>query len=92
MGTRNYYGKNWSLYLVQVAGAQMRKRHIDQLRQMDDSPQQEQPTNKETMIRFPPANDTEPVNDEPPPAVADLTPTHRYPRGVHVPPDRLSYN
>ena len=33
----------------------MWKRHIDQLTQMDDSPQQEQPTNrdKETMIRFP---------------------------------------
>ena len=48
------------------------------------------------MIRFPPnqtANDTEPVNDEPPPAVADSTPpTLRYPRRVHVPPDRLIYN
>ena len=78
-------------YLVQVAGGQMWKRHIDQLRQMDDSLQQEQPTNKETMIRFPPANDTEPVNDKPPPAIADSTPTHRYPRRVHVPPDRLTY-
>ena len=43
---------------------------------MDDSTQQEQPTNsdKETIIRFPPnqmANDTEPVNDEPSPAVTD---------------------
>ena len=28
-------------YLVQVTGGQMWKRHIDQLRQMDDSPQQE---------------------------------------------------
>ena len=43
------------------------------------------------MIRIPPANDTEPVNDDPPPAVADSTPTHTYPRRVHVPPDRLSY-
>ena len=65
---------------------------------MDDSPQQEQPTNrdKETMIHFPPsktANDTEPVNDELPPTVADSTPpTHRHPRRVHVPPDRLIYN
>ena len=84
-------------YLVQVAGGQMWKCHIDQLRQIDDSPQQGQPTNrdKETMIHFPPsqtANDTESVNDEPPPTVADATPIHRYPRRAHVPPDRLTYN
>ena len=76
----------------------MWKRHIDQLRQMDDSPQQEQPTSrdKQTMICFPPsqtAKDTKPVNDEPTPAVGDSTPpTHRCPRRVHVPPDRLTYN
>ena len=84
-------------YLVQVAGGQTWKCHIDQLTQMDDSPQQEKPTNrdKETMIRFPPsqtANDSR-VNDKPTPAVADATPpTHRHPRRVHVPPDRLTYN
>ena len=84
-------------YLVQVARGQMWKHHINQLRQMDDSLQQEQPTNrdKETMIHFLPSqigNDTEPVNDEPTLAVADSTPpTHRYPRKVHVPPDRLTY-
>ena len=60
---------------------------------MDDSPQQEQPTNsnKETMIHFPlnqMANDTEPVNDEPLPAVTNSTsPTHRYFRRVHVLPE-----
>ena len=47
------------------------------------------------MIQFPPnqtANDAEPVNDEPTPTVTDSTPTtHRYPRRVHVPPDRLTY-
>ena len=82
-----------SSYLVQVAGGQTWKYHIDQLRQMDDSPQQEQPSNrdKETMISFPPsqtANDTESINDKPTPAVADSTPpTHIYPRRVHVLPD-----
>ena len=48
-----------------------------QLRQMDDSPQQEKPTeeihsDKETTIQFPPnqtANDAEPVNDGPTPTV-----------------------
>ena len=49
-----------------------------------------------TMIRFPPnqtVNDIEPVNDKPPPAVAESTPlTHRYPRRVHAPPDRLTYS
>ena len=81
------------LYWVQVTGGQMWKRHIVQLRQMDDSPQQEQPTNsdKETMICFLPnqmANDTEPVNDEPSRAVTDSTPpTHRYLRRVHVLPE-----
>ena len=71
----------------------MWKCHIDQLRQMNDSPQQEKFTeethsDKETMIQFPPnqtANDAEPVNDEPTPTI------HRYPRRVHVPPDRLTY-
>ena len=38
-GTWNNHGENWSL--VQVTGGQMWKHHIDQLRQMDDSPQQE---------------------------------------------------
>ena len=94
------------LYLVQVSGGQMWKRPIDQLRQMADSPQKEKPTeethsDKETMIQFPPnqtANDAEPVNDEPvndepTPTGTDSTPTtHRYPRRVHVPPDRLTYN
>ena len=78
----------------------MWKRHIDQLRQMDDSPQQQKFTeethsDKETMIQFPPnqtASDAELVNDEPTPTVTDCTPTtHRYPRRVHVPPDRLTY-
>ena len=99
MDTWNYMERTGSAsYLVQVAGGQMWKCLIDQLRQMDDSPQQEQPINrdKEAMIHFPPsqtANDTEPVNDEPTPAVADSTLTHRYPRRVHVPPDRLTkYN
>ena len=86
-------------YLVQVTGGLMWKRHIDQLRQMDDSPQEkfteETYSDKETMIQFPPnqtANDAEPVNDEPTPTVTDSTPTtHRYPRRVHVPPDRLTY-
>ena len=46
-------------YLVQVTGGQMWKYHIDQLRQMDDNPQQEKFTeethsDKETMIQFPP--------------------------------------
>ena len=35
-------------YLVQVTGGQMWKRHIDQLRQMDDSPQQEKPIEENT--------------------------------------------
>ena len=80
-------------YLVKVAGRQTWKHHIDQLRQMDDSPQQEQLSKRDkgTMITFPPsqtADDTEPVNDEPTPAVADSTPpTHIYPRRIHVPPD-----
>ena len=89
-----HFGRTGPLsYLVQVAGGQMWKCYIDQIRQIDDSPQQEQPTNKETMIRFPQANDNEPVNDEPPPAIADSTPpAYRYPRRVHVPPDRLTYN
>ena len=42
--------------------------------------------------QFPPnqtANETEPVNDEPTPTVTDsASTTHRYPRRVHVPPDR----
>ena len=80
-------------YLVQVTGEQMWKRHIDQLRQMDDSPQQEKllkkhiVCDKETMIQFPlnqKTNDAEPVNDEPTPIVTDSTPTHRYSRRVHV--------
>ena len=79
----------------------MWKHHIDQLRQMDDSPQQEKPTeethsDKETVIQFPTnqtANDTESVNNEPTPTVTDSAPTtHRYPRRVHVPPDRLTYS
>ena len=83
-----------SSYLVQVTGEQLWKRHIDQLRQMDDSPQQEKllkkhiVCDKETMIQFPPnqaTNDAEPVNDELTPTVTDSTPTtHRYPRRVHV--------
>ena len=78
---------------VQITGGQMWKHRIVQLRQMDNSPQQEQPTNsdKETMIRFPPnqmANDTEPVNDESLSAVTDSTPpTHRYIRRAHVLPE-----
>ena len=65
---------------------------------MDDSPQQEKSTeethsDQETMIWFPPnqtANDTEPVI--PTPTVTDSAPpTHRYPRRVYVPPDRLTY-
>ena len=67
---------------------------------MDDSPQQEKPTeethsDKETMIQFPTepnqtaANSVEPVNTTP--TVTDSTPTtHRYPRRVHVPPDKLT--
>ena len=48
------------------------------------------------MIRFPPnqtANDIEPLDGEPTPAVMDSTPPiHRYPRNALVPSDRLTYN
>ena len=86
-------------YLVQVAGGLTWKRHIDHLRQMDDSPQQEPmseeaSSDKETMIHFPPSpttSSTEPTTNETIPPVTESTTTHRYPRRVHVPPDRLSY-
>ena len=85
-------------YLVQVAGGQTWKRHIDHLRQMDDSPQHEQTTegastDRDTLIRFPPSDvASSAVGDESTPTVAESTPTtHRYPKRVHVPPDRLSY-
>ena len=96
MDTWNYHGKNWSFIVLGISRWStelMWKSHIAQLRQMDDSPQQEQPTNsdKETMIHFPlnqMANDTEPVNDEPSPAVNDSTASiHRYLRREHVLPE-----
>ena len=85
-------------YLVQVAGGQTWKRHIDHLRQMDDSPQHEQTTeevstDRDTLIRFPPSDvASSAVSDESTPTVSESTPTtHRYPNRVHVPLDRLSY-
>ena len=49
------------LYLVQVAGGKTWKHHINHLRQMDDSPQHAQTTEKastdrNTLIRFPPSD------------------------------------
>ena len=96
--TNGYLKLSWKelvlyLYWVQVTGGQMWKPHIVQLKQMNNSPQQEQPTNsdEETMICFLPnqmTNDTEPVNDETLPAVTGSTPsTHRYLRRVHVLPE-----
>ena len=83
-------------YLLQTVGGQTWKRHIDHLRQMDDSPQQEQTTkeestNKETInIHFPPsqtASNTEPANDELTQSVIKPSvTTHRYPQRVRVPP------
>ena len=45
-------------YLVQVAGGQTWKCHIDHLRQMDDSPQHKQTTKeiRNTLICFPPSD------------------------------------
>ena len=88
-------------YLVQTVGGQIWKCHIDHLRQMDDSPKQEQTTeeestNKETInIHFPQsqtASSTEPANDElTQTEIEPAVTTHRYPQRVHVPSDRLSY-
>ena len=85
---------------MQVVEGQTWKCHIDHLKQIDDSPQQEQTTetasnDKETMIRFPSqtASSSDSVNEEPTPDVTESTPTttHRYPQRVRVAPDRLSY-
>ena len=81
-------------YLVQVTGGQTWKCHIDHLKQMDDSPQQEQTTetasnDKETTIRFP----SQTASNSGSVKVTESTPTttHRYLQRVRVPPDRLSY-
>ena len=86
-------------YLVQAAEGQTWKRHIDHLRQMDDSPQEEQMAESnndtETLIRIPPsqtASNTEPSNNNSTPAVTESTQvTRRYPQRVRGPPDRLTY-
>ena len=67
-------------YLVQVAGDQIWKCHIDHLRQIDNSPQLKQTsegvnTNEDTLIRVPPSDvASSAVNDESTPTVTESTP------------------
>lgn len=63
-------------YVVQVAGGQIWRHHIDHLRQMDDSPQQEQMPDKgiynDILIHFPQSEtstSTDPVTDDTTPTV-----------------------
>ena len=69
------------MYLVQVAGGQTWKPHIDHLGQIDDSPQHEQlteeaRTNKDSLIRFTPSDMAISAgNNESTPTVSECTPT-----------------
>ena len=74
-------------YLVQVSGGQTWKRHIDHLRQMFDSPKEEDnfTSNKESLMRYPQTTKPTTVPDTP-----DVS-YHQYPRRNRVPPDRLTY-
>ena len=85
-------------YLVQVGGGKTWKRHIDHLRQMSDSPQEEQMTetrDSDTLIQFPTSQTSSPESsdDKSTPSVADSTAIQcRYPQRIRGPPDRLTYN
>ena len=86
-------------YLVQVGGGKTWKRHIDHLRQMSDSPQEEQMTettkDSDTLIQFPTSHTAsipESGDGKSTSSVTESTPmTCRYPQRVRGPPDRLTY-
>ena len=84
-------------YLVQVGEGKTWKRHIDHLRQMSDSPQEEQMTETRdsgTFIQFPTSQTSSPESsdDKSTPPVAESTAIpRRYPQRIRGPPDRLTY-
>ena len=85
-------------YLVQVGRGKTWKLHIDHLRQMNDSPQEEQMTetrDSDTLIQFPTSQTSSPESsdDKSTPSVAESTAIPcRYPQRIRGPPDRLTYN
>jgi len=76
-------------YLVQVSGGQTWKKHIGHLRQMTDSPQEEENfiSNKESFMRYPQTIVTVPNQLQYQTLL--MYHTTKYPRRKHVPPDRL---
>ena len=83
---------------MQVGGGKTWKHHIDHLRQMSDSPQEEQMTetrDSDTLIQFPTSQISSPESrdDKSTPSVAESTAIpRRYPQRICGPPDRLTYN
>ena len=83
---------------MQVGGGKTWKLHIDHLRQMSDSPQEEQMTetrDSDTLIQFPTSQTSSPESsdDKSTPSVAESTAiSHRYPQRIRGSPDRLTYN
>ena len=81
---------------MQVGGGKTWKHHNDHLRQMSDSPQEEQMTettkDSDTLIQFPTSHTASIGDGKSTPSVTESTPmTRRYPQRVRRPPDRLTY-